>query len=107
MAPSPQTYGAQAGYGGHQEQQQQQQQYETTSGYEQQAPSYRAPSSASVSTYDERSPANSYAGKGSSYGRGQAGYGQQQQQSGYGQQQQQAGYAKAVPKYEEPYVSSG
>lgn len=65
--------------------------------YEQPA-AYRAPSSASVSQYDERIPASS-------------GYGKQAAPAAYGRQSggysaPSSGYAKpAAPRYEEPYVS--
>lgn len=85
LAPSPQTYGGQ------------QQSYGEQQSYDS-APAYRAPSSAAVSQYDERSPAASYSKPAApAYGR---------QASGYGAPAAAASYAKPAPKYEEPYVSS-
>lgn len=80
LAPSPQTYGQQQSYGAEQS-------YEA-------APAYRAPSSAAVSQYDERTPAASYSKPAApAYARQAPAYAAP------------AAYAKPAPKYEEPYVS--
>lgn len=83
MAPSPQTYGHQ-----------QQMQHYAADQYEQPA-AYKAPSSASVSHYDERAPA-AYNKQQTSYSKPTTGY--TQAAPSYA--------AKPAPRYEEPYVSN-
>lgn len=82
MAPAPQQYGHQqmASYGGGADQ-------------HEQVADYRAPSSASVSHYDERTPAASYQAARPAYAAPKTTYAAP------------AAYAKPAPKYEEPYVS--
>lgn len=106
LAPTPQTYGSSNGY--HHQQQQHLEAGPAYGGHQEQhyeAPAaYRAPSSASVSQYDERVPAASHSGYGAKPAAAPvAAYGRQQS-AGYSAP---AAYAKpAAPKYEEPYVSN-
>jgi len=126
MAPSPQTYGTStmASYAGQQTGAEQyggeMPSYEhpaaaQQSGYQaqQHQSSYnRAPSSAQVSTYDERTPAASgYAKQQQSYGgsaRAQHYPQQQQHQTSYAAPAAPSAYGAkpAAPKYEEQYVSN-